>query len=784
MRALLPEHPELEVYTEVQRVLDVPHGSTLVLVPGAGDADWLNINRPVFSQRELQVVLFCDTATTVALARRAVDFFDWISHRVECPNQPPRFAVDGLRCALAARAPGIVWQGGDLEATFAAARPHGKLHKVSASLPYGQMLAELRAHRRSWIAWSDVNSHFRLRRVRWALAETGHRTRAILVEPTVSSPGWWPVHARLAELRRARAELEKAGALFPGRLAAINELEPEAITLMRLYLENGISAAVLDATLIGGAHSSEMKSKRDLEELSQELAPHILRGRAAPPLARGIAPRRLQKLCQAELTAIQQQMEKGEPLEREELASWVAWATAPSATLLSLDPELAVEMWLRSHISTQVRWEVLTFWAIMMSDLDAAESWARCAVSEKRPDARLTLASVRLAQGRYDEAASLIQDALADGELTPGPEHPLFLSASIVLAGVLMHQGRHQEAEALLRLALSSLEHDPAAGDLLRGALIYQLAKALSAQGRHDETESLLREALSLSTSESAQGIHLLHKASQLNELARVLVGKGRYDEAEPLLRQSLALMRQSLGDEHPLHGAALHELATLLLLLGRGAEAEPLFRQALSIKEDTQGSEDPSYAASLTGLASTLRAQGKYEEAEAQQRRALAIDERAPDTRALAHAATLHGLATILQEQARYAEAEALFRQSLSIKEQVLGPSHPDLGPTLANLGTTLAQQDRPAEGEPFIVRALEVLQAAHGSNHPNTGRALNLLAQCQHALGKEEAPETARKALETLAQTLGPDHPYTQGVKPMLQSIVDKARRTPEHR
>jgi hypothetical protein len=285
VRALIPEYPELEVHTEVQRVLDVPHGSTLVLVPRAEDADWLNLNRPVFAHRALKVVLFCDTDTSIALARQAVDFFDWISHREECPNRPPRYAVAGIRCALASKAPGIVWTGGDLQASFAAARPRGVLHTVSTALPFSKLVAEVKDHRREWIAWTEVDGDHRLMHARWALAEAGRRTRTFLVEPTVRSPGWWPVHARVADAKESRARLEQAGARFPGRLASLADMEPEAVDLLQGLLGKGLGQAAIEEVLLTaadpGAALSLMAEKHGLLSASA-----IARLEVPPPALR------------------------------------------------------------------------------------------------------------------------------------------------------------------------------------------------------------------------------------------------------------------------------------------------------------------------------------------------------------------------------------------------------------------------------------------------------------------------------------------------------------------
>ncbi|WP_395834612.1 tetratricopeptide repeat protein [Archangium violaceum] len=759
----------------MQRVLDVPHGATLVLVPRAEDADWLNINRPVFAQRELRVVLFCDTETTVALARQAVDFFDWISHRVECPNRPPRFAVAGIRCALAARAPGLMWLGGNLEATFAAARPHGKLHRVSAARPYAEMLAEVREHRGAWIAWTEVNSHFRLRRVRWVLAEARHRTRTILIEPTVSSPGWWPVHARLQDVREARALLEKAGASFPGRLAALNELEPEALTWTCSYLERGISEETLEATLLG-AKTPGVELR---EEPGQQVASQLLRGEATPPLMRAFTPMDLRRRLQEECTTIQQRLEQGESVESTVLAGWTAWVAQPDPDLAFPQPEFAVEVWLRSPHPTQIPWDELTAWATEMADLDAAESWALRAIAEKRPYARAMLAHVRQAQGRHDEAESLIEEVLTNEAQTLGRKYPVPTSIPIILAETLIGRERYPQAEAFLRKALSDLEHDPKDEDQLSGTLRYQLAKVLSHQEKYSETEALLRQSLAIS--EDSQELTLLQEGMYLDELAKAISGQGRHDEAESLLRQSLSILQSTLGTEHPMLGVSLHNLATSLRYRGKYADAEPLFRQALSIKERTAGVESRSYASSLSGLASTLRGQGKYEEAETAQRQALAIEERTLGHEHPSYVASLHELATILQEKGKYAEAESLFRRVLALQEKLLGPSSQELCVTLSNLGLTLAQQGRPDEGASFIIRALELAQATSGHDNPRTAYFLNILAQLQDASGNQEAPNTARKALDALHRTLGPEHPTTQKVSPRLQAIITKPRQTP---
>ena len=115
--ALLPTYPDVEVHTDVRAVYEVPEGAVMILAPRAENADWLNQQRPVFARRKLKVILWCDAATSVALARKAFDFYDWISHRHECPPGVPMHAVYGIRAALCARVfsrwlSGSIWPAG------------------------------------------------------------------------------------------------------------------------------------------------------------------------------------------------------------------------------------------------------------------------------------------------------------------------------------------------------------------------------------------------------------------------------------------------------------------------------------------------------------------------------------------------------------------------------------------------------------------------------------------------------------------------------------------------
>ncbi len=815
VRVLLPDYPELEVHSDARRLMEAEPGSTLVLIPRAEDADWLNINRPLFAARALRVVLFSSRETSVVLAQRSVDFFDWISHRLECRPGPAPFAVTGLRRALAVRAPGVVWKGGDLEAAFRVARPRRKLRRVSAARPYEEMVSEVRAARGDWLAWTDVDGDFRLRRVRWALAEARRRGRSILVEPAVPSPGWWAVHGQVADFQTARERLERAGARRPGRLAALVDLEPEAIDLLSTLLEQGTPERTVEKEMARGTDGGAAVGRL---AVARQLIPEkeLVRGQALAPAMRAFSEdgKQARRLRALEVEAVTQKVMRGESLDPEE-ASW--WAASTTKTLpFSASPEGlgrradVVEVWLRHEPVNDEMWGQSSSQALDIGDLAVAELWARRAAElaprwlgilarvlleegrwgeaesifrrllasasgEEHGRVLHELAGVLERQGRYMEAEVLLRQALASKENALGTAHPSYAASLHELATVLERQGGYMEAEVLLRQALTNKENALGTVHPSYAASLHELAGVLERQGRYMEAEVLLRQALA--SKENALGIAHPSYAASLHELAGVLERQGRYMEAEVLLRQVLASKEKTLGTVHPSYTASLHELAGVLDRRGLYTEAEVLLRQVLEIEERALGTAHPGYAASLHALAVVLGRQGRYVEAEVLLRQVLATDRTALGTAHPSYAVSLRELARVLERQGRYPEAEVLLHQVLSLEENALGATHPDLCATLTLLGFTLARQDRPKEAEPFLRRAVEIAAASWGTHHAETAQALHRLAQVQAALKEKEAVTTARQAVEALLHSVGPDHPITRQALPELNRILEES-------
>gem|GEM_PF-1362698 len=813
VRALLPIAPELEVHTEAQRMAEVAPGSTVVLVPREADTDWLNLNRPIFASRQLRVVLFCTREVSVALSRGAVDFVDWMSLRVDCPPGPAPFAVAGIRAALAVRAPGIVWAGGDLETAFAAARPRRKLCRVSAARPYEELVAEAKDHRGEWIAWTEVDGDIRLRRVRWALAEARRRTPSFLEDASVRSEGWSTVHGRMMALDDARAALAEAGAHRPGRLAALLQLEPESVQLSRQLLEKGVVEATLEKEL-----REAVDPGRRIGELSIAWGLNTeddrVRQRAAPPVMRAFgAMSEFRSLHASRRGQLLQRMNQGEPIDAEDAVWWSAWSGTrhPPKDLEGLNPSLHItEALLRSRQRTGEFWEGLTNLALSAGDMDVARAWAQrteaveparwgALVNVLREEGRLVeaetllrhqfaeknqlsdvsrswlqhmLAYVLHEKGENAEAEKLLRQALSKDKKTYTSPHPDIAASRHLLAQVLSSQGKYFEAEKLLRQALATTKTELGERSPAFMSLLGDLSDVLEKQGRYPAAEKVLHECLALE--ERTLGPSDPAHAHSLYKMAWILRQQGKFDEAEKALLRALSIQEQALGPHHPDYARSLHDLAILRIDQERLAEADALLLRSRTILEQTTGPRSSGYASSLHELARVRRRQGRFTEAEASMRQALALDAEIVGSNAPEYARHLHQLALILEEQGRYAEAQETLRQSLSTLEKAVGTQHIDLAPALHILGALLAKQQRFAEAEPLMSRASSLNQRHLGEKHPYTALTFGWLARIEYALNRKSAAKRARRAITALRDAFGPEHPITQAELPHLRQII----------
>lgn len=213
---------------------------------------------------------------------------------------------------------------------------------------------------------------------------------------------------------------------------------------------------------------------------------------------------------------------------------------------------------------------------------DAASYYRRVAeraaqMAERGPDLdRIAEAEAAFDRGDFREAEQIWLVLLAEaeaGENLTGTVH----GRQLRLAQALLPQGRADEAAPLLEQAMYAAE---AAGDnATLITILNQLAEAYFDLGRYEESAAILRPLY--------EGSDAAARIAYANNLARALDGAGRRGEAETLLREVVAAARAEDGDPFVWpHALArnLFNLARNLAAQGQAAEAGALFAESAAL--------------------------------------------------------------------------------------------------------------------------------------------------------------------------------------------------------
>ncbi|HLK65364.1 MAG TPA: tetratricopeptide repeat protein [Bryobacteraceae bacterium] len=179
----------------------------------------------------------------------------------------------------------------------------------------------------------------------------------------------------------------------------------------------------------------------------------------------------------------------------------------------------------------------------------------------------------------------------------------------LVLASIYLDQRRYQEAESVLNEALEGAD----------GAIAAAAYNSLSsiAINRDDfpKAEEYARQALYFARLALPPGHPAV--AAAWNNLAQASRFEGKYLEAERDYRQAISVWEDKLGPAHPFVAQGLMNLAAFYHERGREAGAESLYARAAEILEEAFGKTDPRTLSARNELAEVLRAERRFTESE-----------------------------------------------------------------------------------------------------------------------------------------------------------------------
>ncbi len=508
----------LEVCLRADQLLAVSPGSRVLLRVRVDDLEWLNLNRPLFADRELRAALWLDEPALDGMVRSAVDLFDWVSRVVPVPAKPlPDFAVAGVRTALQARR-AFAWTEGPLAQALAAAGCE-QVVSIDGDASFEQLLAQLGRPELPII--EGLRSEHDAWRVRMALAWLGRDTAWVALRPQTKLAGLVRLGAEQADWDRASAQLRDQGYRHPALLAAWCELNPEHI------------AGLVEHP--GASPDAWAPAPAD-EEPVTGLAPQLAAGLAAlgdelPSVALvDMATGGFDDVAAA-LARIRWERGADERSDR-----WVTWLIDHGDMRRALE---VTQIWLERRASD--------------STATAAALAMLGRIHEARAEARLATDALTRALAIYDELVAREPER---------DELQRKLATTLALLGKLWTSlGQHERGRASLERALEVarglVERAPA--DLANsvslatahaqlGELELQRGALTSATAHLREAEELLRAALARAP-DDVELRHLLAEA--LLRLGHASLASGDRDDARRRLQASEAIAR-ALAERDP----------------------------------------------------------------------------------------------------------------------------------------------------------------------------------------------------------------------------------------
>ncbi|MGE0189488.1 MAG: protein kinase [Steroidobacteraceae bacterium] len=213
--------------------------------------------------------------------------------------------------------------------------------------------------------------------------------------------------------------------------------------------------------------------------------------------------------------------------------------------------------------------------------IDAALILARQIYGNNHPEnvpLLITRAQSLLWQNNLGAAVTAAREAVVIAHATLPQTHPDRAIADTILGDLLFRQGKFDEAAILVNQALATQKVLYGENNLTLGGTLDSLSLIQYAQGKLDEAEQSSRNALRITA--NGLGSDNIGTVYYYSALADLLIKRQKYTEAEHLARTAITILKSTNSTDHQYMASAEYLLATVLVATNRSQQAEPLLRE------------------------------------------------------------------------------------------------------------------------------------------------------------------------------------------------------------
>jgi tetratricopeptide (TPR) repeat protein len=349
-------------------------------------------------------------------------------------------------------------------------------------------------------------------------------------------------------------------------------------------------------------------------------------------------------------------------------------------------------------------------------------------------------------QSKSDDPASL--------HLENSPEVKATLLNALGLA--YLANGRFDEAEGLVEQALELRVKLYGRDHPLTGDSINCLARVLRDSDRLDEALERVRDALGIHT--RLGGGDSLPVAADLSVLASIQFQRSELTDAEQAARAALRIFDEKLHGSDPWVPYVLDLLARLHQYRAEYSRASEMYERLLQTNAKLYGRDHAVYAVCVHNYATVLEAAGKLDAARARYDEAIAILEQCTDEYSPNLIDALSNRGSLSLAQGDLDRAEQDYQEALERDRAIRGPDHTFVGYDLMNLARLSLDRQDIESALTRLDEALDIFNAKLPKNHVYIGAALTLKGAAQvQANRPAEAEAPLRDAIRLWAGQLG---------------------------
>lgn len=406
--------------------------------------------------------------------------------------------------------------------------------------------------------------------------------------------------------------------------------------------------------------------------------------------------------------------------------------------------------------------------------LDAALERARTELASDpvlQADVLDDFGEIRSNQGRFDEARSLFESALAVVEREYGPNHPIVAESLLNLGAVADLSGNTADAAQPVMRAIAILEGDDGGDPIALANAISSLAAIRHSQGDLKAAREAIERSLQMHRDIAPDGSEMMRA---LANSAMLVVNDGDMARGETLLKEAFALIEKHHGSESANLWPVLSSLADVYFFKGDIEQERLTLERGLAIARANFPQAHPWVASSLVELGVHYSRQDRWAEGEPLIRQGVAMNE------ALASPELASALRRLGIAQNRAGDTSgALASLQRAWMVCAAEPANQQLCTTIrANRATLLA---RSGKGEEAL-READAASAWFDDNpqlYSEHGQALEARAAALLALGRRADALAQQDAVVAMLTThFGAQHSETRRVAAAREKMLASAR------